>query len=88
VTLSELAKRAGFSAQHLNRVFREILGVTPLQYLARTRMERAATLLRNDDLTVGAVGKRVGFDDPYYFSRVFSQHFKKSPAQYRAGLLS
>jgi AraC-like DNA-binding protein len=84
VTLEELATRSGFSAQHLNRVFRKSLGVTPLQYLMRTRMERAALLLREDSMTVRAIGQQLGFDDPYYFSRVFSQHFGQSPAQFRA----
>jgi AraC-like DNA-binding protein/quercetin dioxygenase-like cupin family protein len=83
VTLAELAARSGFSAQHLNRVFRKSLGVTPLQYLMRTRMERAALLLREDSMTIRAIGRQLGFEDPYYFSRVFSQHFGQSPQQYR-----
>jgi len=82
VTLAQLAQRSGFSAQHLNRVFQRTLGVTPLQYLARTRMERAAELLREGRLTVGAVAAAVGFDDPYYFSRQFSQHFGVSPSRF------
>ena len=84
VTLEDLARRSGYSAQHLNRVFQRTLGVTPLQYLARTRMERAAELLREGRLTVAAVGERVGFSDPYYFSRQFSLHFRISPSHYRA----
>jgi AraC family transcriptional regulator of adaptative response / methylphosphotriester-DNA alkyltransferase methyltransferase len=84
VTLDQLASRSGFSPQHLNRVFRRTLGVTPLQYLNRRRMEHAAALLRDGRLTVSAVGQQVGFADPYYFSRVFSQHFKQSPTEYRA----
>jgi AraC-like DNA-binding protein len=84
VTLAELARRAGYAPQHLNRVFRRALGVTPLQYLARLKLERAAHLLREGDLKISAIAQAVGFDDPYYFSRVFSQHFKKSPAEFRA----
>ena len=84
VTLGELSHRSGFSAQHLNRTFRRALGVTPLQYVTRVRMEQAAALLRDGRLTVQAIGKRFSYTDPYYFSRVFSQHFGCSPAQYRA----
>ena len=82
-TLNELADHAGFTPQHLNRVFRNVLGVTPLQYLAHRRMEYAAELLTEGKLTVKAVAQRVSFDDPYYFSRLFKQHFGKSPAEYR-----
>lgn len=83
VTLPSLARRSGFSAQHLNRLFRKHLGVTPLQYLARVRMERAAELLRDGRLTVAEIARRVGVPDPYYFSRLFHNHHGKSPTQFR-----
>ncbi|MGH7214606.1 MAG: helix-turn-helix domain-containing protein [Tepidisphaeraceae bacterium] len=81
--LRELARLAGFTPQHLNRVFRRSLGFTPLQYLNRMRLERAAVLLADGRLTVRAVANRSGFADPYYFSRQFRAHFGRSPAQYR-----
>jgi AraC-like DNA-binding protein len=84
VTLAELARISGFSPQHLNRIFQKVLGMTPLQYLLRTRMQRAAALLKEDRLTVIAIAKLVGFDDPFYFSRMFKFHSGQSPAQYRA----
>jgi len=83
-TLDELAEWAGFTAQHLNRTFRRELGVTPLQHLTRLRMEQAAAQLADGKLTVKAIAASVGLDDPYYFSRLFRQHFGRSPAQYRA----
>lgn len=82
-TLDDLAARAGYTPQHLNRVFRRALGVTPLQHLARLRVEHAAALLREGRLTVAAVAARCGFTDPYYFSRVFHAHTGRSPARYR-----
>ena len=81
--LEDLAAWAGFSAQHLNRRFRAQLGVTPLQYLTQLRMQHAAALLADGRLTVQAVAERVGYEDPYYFSRLFKQHMGQSPAQYR-----
>ena len=88
VTLDALARRSGFSAQHLNRTFQRVLGVTPLKYLSRLRMERAAELLRDGRLTVSAVAAAVGFDDPYYFSRQFHAHHRTSPSAYRAAACS
>lgn len=82
-TLRELAKEAGYTPQHLNRLFRRSLGVTPLQHLGRMRMERAASLLAEGTWTVAGVARRVGFEDPYYFSRSFKQHFGRGPSQYR-----
>ena len=82
-SLDELARHSGYSPQHLNRLFRKVLGVTPLQYLMRMRMERAAASLAQGRLTIRAVARSLGFDDPYYFSRLFRQHFGRSPAHYR-----
>lgn len=88
VQLSELAARSGFSPQHLNRVFQKALGMTPLQYLNKMKMERAAAQLREGRLTVNAIGKGLGLEDPYYFSRIFRQQFGLSPVQYRAAVSS
>ncbi len=82
-TLDDLAQLAGYTPQHLNRTFRRELGVTPLQHLARLRMEHAASLLAEGRLTVKAIAAAVACDDPYYFSRQFKQHFGCSPVQYR-----
>jgi transcriptional regulator GlxA family with amidase domain len=87
-TLEDLARCSGFSAQHLNRVFRRILGVTPLKYLMRMKLERSAQMLMDGRQTVAAIAATVGFDDPYYFSRVFRRHFGRSPAQYRDAAIS
>jgi len=83
-TLDDLAAFAGYSGQHLNRVFNRSLGITPLRYLMRMRMDRAGRLLVEGKLTVKAVAAAVGFDDPYYFSRVFKQQVGLSPSDYLA----
>lgn len=82
-TLPALARRAGYTAQHLNRRFRRALGVTPLAALAGMRLERAAALLREGRLSVQAVGEAVGYDDPAYFSRAFRARFARSPSVFR-----
>jgi AraC-like DNA-binding protein len=81
--LADLARWSGYSAQHLNRLCREALGLTPLQYLMQMRMERARAMLSDCRLTVAAIGQAVGFDDPYYFSRAFKQQTGLSPRQYQ-----
>jgi AraC-like DNA-binding protein len=81
--LQELARQSGYTPQHLNRLFRRALGITPLQHLSRLRMERAASLLADGRWTVAGVARQVGFEDPYYFSRLFKRHFGRGPSRYR-----
>ncbi len=83
LTLGDLARCSGFSAQHLNRLFNRTLGTTPLRYLAQWRLERAAALLHEGRLTIGEISRKVGFRDPDYFSRQFSREYGRSPATYR-----
>jgi transcriptional regulator GlxA family with amidase domain len=83
LTLTDLAHWSGFTPQHVNRLFRKELGVTPLQYHARLRLELAAGLLVEGRLTVQAIARQLAFEDPYYFSRAFRRQFGRSPAQNR-----
>lgn len=79
----DIVALSGFSAQHLNRLFRRTLGMTPLQHLTHRRMQLAAELLVRGHLSVAAIARRVGYEDQFYFSRLFKQHFGKSPLRYR-----
>lgn len=83
-TVAELARRAGLSPSSLYRQFRHQLGGGPVDWLTRSRAEAAATLLVQTDLPVAAVGRRVGWPDPSYASRRFSQVYDVSPTVYRA----
>ena len=87
ITLGDLAHWSGYTPQHLNRVFRKVLGVTPLQHLTRMRLEKAAELLSDQQLTLAAIAREVGFEDVYYFSRLFKQHYRQSPTHYRQAMV-
>jgi AraC-like DNA-binding protein len=83
LSLGELAKRSGYSPQHLNRRFSAALGLTPLACLSAMRLQRAASLLRDGTLTVAAIAARVGLGDAAYFSRVFRKQYGMTPSDYR-----
>lgn len=82
-TLADLARLAGYTPQHLNRLFRRAVGATPLRILLDLRLARAAELLAHGPLTIEAVARAVGFADPAYFSRRFRAHHGLSPRQWR-----
>jgi AraC-like DNA-binding protein len=69
--LEQLARQSGVSAFHFLRLFARVTGVTPHQYLVRTRLRRAAKLLAQGTLPVGAIAYEVGFGDLSNFVRTF-----------------
>lgn len=83
-----LARAAGLSVSHFNRLFREWSGFTPMEYQRRQRIARARTLLGNARLTIKEIAAQCGFDDPYHFSRAFRQLDGLSPSQYREAVLA
>ena len=81
IRLEELARQCNVSAAHFCRMFRQITGTPPLQYLANLRLHQAASLLKRTDRTVSQIAEDVGFDDVGYMSRCFKKQFGMTPTQ-------
>lgn len=82
IPLAELARVAGVSPRHLDRVFAQAFHFTPRAYIARLRMARARALLRTDR-PITEIAFDCGYADSNYFSQVFRRHTGMSPQQYR-----
>lgn len=83
ITVAELAHMVGVSASHLTALFRVSTGGGALVYQTSVRMARARELLDATDLSVAQIAERVGYEDPFYFSRRFKKVHHVSPSQYR-----
>jgi AraC-like DNA-binding protein len=83
ITLTEICNRTGISAAHLRRMFHRYIGQSPHAYLSQCRLERARTLLETTSLTIATVAIEVGFDSLSHFTKLFTQHYRVSPARYR-----
>jgi AraC family transcriptional regulator len=83
VDLETTARQAGLSPFHFLRMFGAILGVTPHQYLVRSRLRRAARLLAEEERSVSDVALDVGFGDLSNFVRTFHRAAGVSPRQFR-----
>lgn len=81
-TLAVLAAEVGTSRSALAERFPKAIGQTPMQYLARRRLELAASLL-NDGATVAAVARRVGYGSEAAFSRAFKRSTGITPSAWR-----
>ena len=83
ITLDDAAAQAGISPFHFLRLFSEVLGVTPHQYLVRSRLRHAARRLADDDSPVTDIAYDVGFADLSNFVRTFHRAAGASPLRFR-----
>mgnify|MGYP006423832029 CR=1 FL=1 len=83
VSVSELARLAECSQGHLHRRFKSRFGESPVAYHLRLRCEAAKNLLRTTDDSLAEIGERLGFGDPYHFSRAFTRHAGIPPGRFR-----
>jgi AraC-like DNA-binding protein len=83
-TVADLASRSAVSRSVLSARFREVLGRSPIRYLAQWRMHLARELLATTDATVASVARRVGYDSEEAFSRAFKREHRIAPSRWRA----
>ena len=82
-TLEELAKDVGMSRSMLAERFSHFVGVPPIQYLAKWRIQLAAVLLRSDNSGLAEIAERVGYGSEAALSRAFKRWVGVAPALYR-----
>ena len=83
LSVDELAADAAVSPFHFLRMFEQVVGVTPGQYMLRTRLHRAAVRLRCSNDAIAAVALDSGFDDLSTFNRQFRRAMGLTPRAYR-----
>lgn len=81
--LEDYAQMCSMSKYHFLRVFKQIVGETPLAYRNRIRIEHAKELLKNGYLSVSEISQTLGFSSPSFFSDAFKTAVGLSPAQYK-----
>ncbi|MGH3320155.1 MAG: helix-turn-helix domain-containing protein [Streptosporangiaceae bacterium] len=82
-TLAALAKEVHLSRSQLARSFDATVGVSPMAYLRRMRVERMARLLVSTDLSVAEAARSVGWKNQFHASQCFHAHYGVSPTEYR-----
>lgn len=83
INVEDYALTRGMSASNFYRVFKQISGSTPLQFILKLRLSNAQNLLENSNLTIAEIASAVGYENPLYFSRIFHKHIGVSPSEYR-----
>lgn len=78
-----LAAYANLSPSYFSTVFKQQTGYSPVQYVNKVRIDQAKQLLRSTALPIAEVSSHVGFEDSFYFARLFSKATGFSPRDYR-----
>lgn len=83
LTLEEIAKFVHLSASHFSSLFKKKTGFSPIEYFNQLKMQKACQYLLFSDLRVKEIAFKLGIEDPYYFSRLFTKTMGMPPNEYR-----
>lgn len=83
ITLAQLSSMAHMSVPRLCAEFKKHFKTSPIAYLIRQRMHQAVYFLRDNNLKISVVAEKVGYDDLFYFSKLFKKYYGASPRTYR-----
>lgn len=83
LTVKSIAELAGITEQHLRRLFSNSFNTSPIKYINGLRLERAKNMLLNSNYSIAEIAESSGFNDRYYFSRVFKNELGVTPTEYR-----
>lgn len=82
LTIGTLSEHVSLSESHYSKVFRNRTGSSPLDYFINLKMQEAIRLLTNQSLKIKEVAYKLGYNDPYYFTRIFTKQIGSSPASF------
>lgn len=83
ITLGQLAEMTGLSPAHFATRYRKAAGVSPIQHFLHLKVERACQLLDTTNQSFASISRSLGYDDSYYFSRLFKKVMGQAPSDYR-----
>ena len=83
ITLADLARAASFSPWYAHRLFRELTGVSPADYIRKLRLTEAAKRLKSERCRITELAFELGFESVDGFTRAFTREFGMTPSEYR-----
>lgn len=83
ISLEKLARLLCVTPAYFSRLFYEKMHITPKRYVLNKRIERAKELLSTTDASICEISNSVGYEDQFYFCRIFKKYSNMSPSEYR-----
>jgi len=88
ISICETAKISHLSVNRYSCVFKQLMGLSPQQYIIKLRLQKACEMMRHTNLNLRQISSLVGFDDQLYFSRLFKKYENMTPSEYLNGIKS
>lgn len=83
INVQSVAAVLGLNSNYFSKLFKQNIGTSPMQYINVLKVNRAKFLLKNSDMPISEISSVIGYNDPFYFSRMFKREEKTSPLNYR-----
>ncbi|MDR0885499.1 MAG: AraC family transcriptional regulator [Clostridiales Family XIII bacterium] len=83
LTLNTISKALNISEYYLAHVFKEEIGIPPMQYVTKRRIGEAQTLLMDTCMPIAEISDKIGCNNPWHFTSVFNKFVGTSPSKYR-----
>lgn len=83
ISVEDIASACGLNRSYFGKIFKDVIGETPQEFILKYRMIKAAELLKLSRLSIGDVGAAIGYDNPLHFSRAFKKIYGSSPRNWR-----
>ncbi len=87
IKLADICDTLHVSASHLSKIFKAATGKTISEYIALSRCEKAADLLKNTNYSISEISNFVGYSDNNYFVKVFKKIYEVTPSAYKSQAL-
>lgn len=83
ISLDDIAQSAGYSISHFGNLFLEKTSYSPIEYYNQLKIQRACSYLQLSDLKIKEIAFRLGYFDPFHFSKAFKKEMDITPKEYR-----
>lgn len=82
ISLNRISRNMYLSPVYISKIFKEEIGESPINYLIKVRLSKAAELLEKGSISIKNVARQVGYSDAYYFSKLFKKYYGVPPSKY------
>ena len=83
--LAAVSENMGISKEHFCRIFKQYTGYRPSEYMNILKIQKAKTLIRETDKSIGEIAVEAGFESQSYFGMLFKKHMGMTPKEYKSG---